>query len=202
MKKYPAIALIELTNIAAGILTADAMVKTAPVSLLKSGTVHNGKYLILISGSVASVEEAYKKGLSVGEDNVIDKVFLPDIHPQVYDAILGKRFDISKESLGIVETLSVASIIIASDSAVKSADINIIEIRLADDIGGKGFVIYNGKIEDVKEAVSISKTTLSNQLESLNITVIPNLHSEMARQLEHTTIFSKNKLLKIEDGEI
>ncbi|MDO9548824.1 MAG: BMC domain-containing protein, partial [Candidatus Marinimicrobia bacterium] len=77
MKKYPALALIELSNIAAGILTGDAMVKVAPISVLKAGTVHNGKYLILIGGSVASVEEAFHKGLTAGGEQVIDKVLLP-----------------------------------------------------------------------------------------------------------------------------
>ena len=48
MKKYPSIALLELSSIAVGIFTADAMVKRAPITVLKSGTVHNGKYLILI----------------------------------------------------------------------------------------------------------------------------------------------------------
>ena len=79
MKQQTALALIELDSIPVGILTADAMLKEAPVSVLKSGTVHNGKYLILLGGSVASVETAFSKGMSKGENHLLDAVFLPDI---------------------------------------------------------------------------------------------------------------------------
>ena len=78
MKKYPAIALLEISGIATGIYCADVMIKCAPITVLKSGTVHNGKYLILIGGSVASVEEAFYKGLTAAKDEIIDHVFLPD----------------------------------------------------------------------------------------------------------------------------
>jgi len=136
MKKYPALALIELSNVAVGILTGDAMVKVAPISVLKAGTVHNGKYLILIGGSVASVEEAYYKGLATGLEQVIDKVLLPDVHNNVNEAVLGKRSNCTDEALGVFETSSVAATIQSADAAVKSTRVNIIEIRLADDIGG------------------------------------------------------------------
>ena len=39
-----AIALLEFDSIAAGTLTADAMVKNSPIDLLRCGTVHPGKY--------------------------------------------------------------------------------------------------------------------------------------------------------------
>ena len=87
MKKYPAIALIELSSIAKGILAVDAMLKCAPISLIKSGTVSKGKFLILIGGSVASVELAFKEGIKKGDSTVVDCVHLPDIHPQVHDAM-------------------------------------------------------------------------------------------------------------------
>ena len=45
MTKLPAIALIELSSIAAGTYAADRMVKRAPVELLHAGTVQPGKYL-------------------------------------------------------------------------------------------------------------------------------------------------------------
>jgi microcompartment protein CcmL/EutN len=202
MKKYPALALLELSNIASGILTGDAMVKTAPVSVLKAGTVHNGKYLILIGGSVASVEEAYAKGLATGQDKVVDRVLLPDVHGSVIEAVTGKRLDCAEEALGVFETTTVAATIRSADAAVKGTRTRIVEIRLADDIGGKAFVIYNGKVEEVTEALEISRKTLDDPTVILNESLIPNLHSDMARQLQHSTYFSKNNLEKLEGGEL
>ena len=96
MDRYPEIALIEYSSIATGIYCGDAMVKRAPITVLKSGTVHQGKFLVLIGGSVAAVEESYEEGLAMGGDSVVDKVFLPFVHTQVHDAILGKRQPCSK----------------------------------------------------------------------------------------------------------
>jgi len=202
MKKYPALALIELSNIAAGILTGDAMVKVAPISVLKAGTVHNGKYLILVGGSVASVEEAYYKGLIAGGEQVIDKVLLPDVHECVNDAVLGKRSACVDEALGVFETSSVAATIQSADAAVKGAKVTIVEIRLADDIGGKAFVLYNGKVEEVTEALEISRKVLADSSVILNESLIPNLHSDMAKQLDRSSYFSKNDLKKLEGGEL
>ena len=56
MTKLPAIALIELSSIAAGAFAADRMVKRSPVELLHAGTVQPGKYLILIGGGTAEVQ--------------------------------------------------------------------------------------------------------------------------------------------------
>jgi hypothetical protein len=62
----PAIALLEFDSIAVGVRAGDAMVKRAPVEVTYAGTVHPGKYLVLVGGDVASVEEAYAAGLDAG----------------------------------------------------------------------------------------------------------------------------------------
>ena len=51
MTSLPAIALIELTSIARGVVASDAMAKTAPVKLLQSQTICPGKYLIVVGGA-------------------------------------------------------------------------------------------------------------------------------------------------------
>ncbi len=68
----PALALVEFTSIAAGIQAADAMVKRAPIDVIKAGTVHNGKYLVLIGGLTADVEESLAAGRQVGADGHLE----------------------------------------------------------------------------------------------------------------------------------
>ena len=202
MKTYPAIALIEYSSIATGILASDAMLKKAPITVIKSGTVHNGKYLVLIGGSVASVEESYAKGLAIDPDNIIDSTILPNVHQQLHDSILGSRLKCTKESLGIIEASSVSTMIKASDAGVKGADVNIIEIRLADDIGGKSFTIYNGTVEEVQAAVEIAKNAITSSEQWVNETIIPNLHADMKFQIDQTTRFAQVKLGKVNDSEV
>ena len=71
----PALALIELSSIARGHRVADAMVKRAPVNLLRADWVSPGKFLVLVDGSVAAVDEAYRAGLDVAADKVVDRLF-------------------------------------------------------------------------------------------------------------------------------
>jgi microcompartment protein CcmL/EutN len=46
----PAVALVEFDSISAGIVAGDAMVKSSPIGTIYAGTVHPGKYLVLVSG--------------------------------------------------------------------------------------------------------------------------------------------------------
>ena len=201
MKKYPAIALIEFGSIAAGVTAGDAMIKKAPISLFKSGTVSRGKYLVLIGGSVASVEESFTEGLVVGKEFLVDKVLLPDVHPEVIAAILGNRTTVTKEAFGLLETASVAATIQAADAGIKGAEVLIVEIRLADALGGKAFVMFNGKVEDVEAAIEIGMSTIKNEALWRNKTVIPALHRELAKEIDGTTRFSAAEFRKIPGEE-
>ena len=202
MNRYPAIALIEFSSIATGVFAGDAMVKRAPISVLKVGTVHEGKYLVLIGGSVASVEEAFSEGLRVGGEQVIDRVILPDVHFQVHDAILSTRKPCSGDAIGIIETKTVAATIQSADAGVKGANVNIVEIRLADDLGGKAIAIFTGRVEEVEAAVKISKEAVTHPNFWLCDTIIPRLHFDMAKQINQSTRFAGVNLDKLENGEV
>jgi microcompartment protein CcmL/EutN len=202
MKNYPAIAIIEYSSIATGIRAGDEMLKKAPITVIKSGTVHNGKYLILIGGSVASVEESFKKGISIDPEDVIDSIVLSDVHYQLHDGILGKRLKCKDEALAIIESSTVSTMVKASDAGVKGADVNIIEIRLADDIGGKSFTIFNGSVEEVQAAVDIAKDAVSVHDNWINETIIPRLHDDMKSQIDQTTTFAEVKMVTIDGSEI
>jgi microcompartment protein CcmL/EutN len=201
MKKYPAIALIEFSSIATGVIAGDAMVKKAPISMLKAGTVSRGKYLVLIGGSTASIEESFKEGLSVGAAAVVDKVFLPDIHPQVLDAMLGERKKVSYEAFGIIETISIAATLEAADAGIKGAVVDIIEIRMGDALGGKAFMMMNGKVEDVEAAVEIGMNAITNKALWRNKIIIPSLHQEMAKQIDISTRFALAEYRKLPGDE-
>ena len=76
------------------------MVKRAPIDVLRVGTVQPGKYLILVGGSVAAVEEAHMEGLRLGDEALLDEIILPDVHEQVYESIDGKRRPNDGDALG------------------------------------------------------------------------------------------------------
>jgi microcompartment protein CcmL/EutN len=178
----PAIGLLEFDSVAAGIRAGDAMVKRGPVTELIAGTVHPGKYLVLVGGDVADVEEALAAGREVAGQSIVDEVFLRDIHPDVLDAVRGVRAPGSGEAVGVIETSTAAATIEAADAAVKGAAVFVMEINLADDLGGKGYALFCGAVSDVEAAVSIGVARIPEEA-LVGSVVIPQLHSEMGNNL-------------------
>ncbi len=80
-----------------------------------------GKYLVLIGGEVADVEESLAAGREVGGAAAVDFVYLPQVHPEVVEAIGGGRVPEITDALGVVETTTVAAAIHAADAGVKGA---------------------------------------------------------------------------------
>ncbi|MFC1521268.1 BMC domain-containing protein [Elusimicrobiota bacterium] len=188
-KKYPAIALIEFSSIAEGITAADAMVKKAPLDLIEAGTVQPGKYLVLVAGDVASVDESFKEGLGVKPDTIIDSVILPDVDQQVHDAIFKKKIKNDFEAVSMIEASTVASVIDAADAAVKGAQVKLLEMCLADGLGGKSFALFGGKVEDAQAAVDIGISRIQGRNADVHSTVIPRIDEAMASRVSKTSRF-------------
>jgi len=185
----PALALVEFGSIAAGIQAADAMVKRAPINVIKTGTVQPGKYLVLIGGMVADVEESLAAGREVGATAVVDYILLPQVHPEVVKAVGGGRVPEVIDSLGVIETTTVAASIHAADAGIKGAEVRLVEVRLADGLGGKGIVLFSGLVADVEAAIEIGVGVLERPELLVRQVVIPQLHSEMWDNVAESTRF-------------
>jgi bacterial microcompartment shell protein len=185
----PAIGLLELDSIAVGIRTGDAMVKRSPVAVLYAGTVHPGNYLVLVGGDVAAVEEAMTAGREAASPALLDEIFLPDVHPDVTAALDGPRPGFGGEALGIVETRTAAAVLGAADRGVKSAAVELRRIRIADDLGGKAYCLFDGVLADVEFAVATAVAGLRHPDLLISQVVIPRLHREMADNLEAAAEF-------------
>jgi microcompartment protein CcmL/EutN len=150
------IGLIELSSVATGFGVEDAMLKAASVQLLLARTICSGKFLIVVSGDVTSVEAAVQAGAAVAGASLIERRQIARLHPSVLAAI-SQSVDIDPgqlRSIGVVETFSAASIIEVADTAVKSANVTLLRIHLAMALGGKGFVLMAGDVASVQAAVA------------------------------------------------
>lgn len=185
----PALSLIEFSSIAVGIEAADAMVKRAPIEVIRAGTVQPGKYLVLIGGLTADVEESLAAGRQVGGPAIVDIVYLPQVHRDVVEALQGGRVPDLRDALGVVETTSVAAAIQAADAGIKAANVSLVEVRLADGLGGKGIVLYSGLVADVEIAVASGVAALDRADQLVCQVVIPQLHEEMWENLSQATRF-------------
>jgi len=189
MSTPPAIALLEFDSIAIGVRAADAMVKRAPIEVFQVGTVQPGKYIILVGGSVAAVDESRREGLIVGGERVTDEIFLPDVHPQVLAAVNGQRRDDTGDALGILETSAIPTNVAAADKAIKTADVTIVEIRLGDGLGGKGLTLLTGLLHDVQAAIAAGVAVAEKSGVTVRQTVIPIQHGELRGRIQRATRF-------------
>jgi len=190
-KRHGALALLEFDTIAAGILASDRMVKRAPIALLRCGSIHPGRFLILVGGSVASTEEAFQIGIQSGEveQSLGGSVFLGDVHPRLYDAILGARRDLTGDALVVVETRTSPALLAAVDAAIKSTPVTLCEIRLGDDLGGHALALMSGDLTDAETALGICVERAGDHI--LARTLLPRLDLDLRLLLDHGSRFGQ-----------
>lgn len=175
----PAIGLVETNSVASGILVGDAMMKKADVRLLEARPVCPGKYIVLVSGDVGPVEESQAAGINTAADTLVDQLLLPNVHLSLFPAMMSATPSGDAEALGIVETISVASAIVAADAAAKAADVTMLEIRLANGLGGKSYFFLEGDVANVEAAVAAANGVLAGEGLLVRSVVIPRLHPDM-----------------------
>jgi microcompartment protein CcmL/EutN len=170
---------LEFSSIAIGISALDEMVKIAPIKIIEARTICPGKYLIVFSGDVASVEYSFKKGFEMGRDLIVDSLFLPMAHLNVINAI-GNIIPVDRwQAIGIIETLSVVSSIEAADVAAKVSEVKIIEVRLAIGFGGKSYVKLMGPLDAVQAAMNAGTAKARESGKFCMETIIPQPHIEI-----------------------
>jgi len=184
----PALALLEFSSIAAGVLAGDAMVKRAALDVIHAGTVHPGRFLVLVGGPVAEVEEALKAGKEAAPDALNDHIFLAAVHAEVVRALAGGRSPREADALGIIETRTVPAAILAADKGIKAAQVTLLEIRLADGLDGKGLVFFTGLVSDVEAALELAGNALQPE-QKVRQVVIPQLHGDMSKLIRANTRF-------------
>lgn len=177
------IGLIELGSIAAGFQAADAMLKAASVELVLARTICSGKYMVLVRGDVAAVGAAVDAGLVAGDFAVIDSFVIPNLHESIFPAIAGTAKVEALEALGILEAFSVASLIEGADAAVKAANVQLIELRLAMALGGKAFASMTGSVAAVRAAVDAGAQAIAKKGLLVNKVVIPQPRSELLDEM-------------------
>jgi microcompartment protein CcmL/EutN len=178
-----AIGLIELGSIAGGFQTTDAMLKAADVELLLARSICSGKYMVMVRGDAAGVQAGVEAGVRAAGFGVIDTFVIPNVDEAVFAAIAGTVKAEKLEALGVLEAFSVASLIEGADAAVKSANVQLIEVRLAMALGGKAFATMTGSISAVQSAVEVGAQIIAAKGMLVNKVVIaaprPELLTEM-----------------------
>jgi len=181
----PCIGLLELCSIARGVEVADAVLWEADVELLFATPVQPGKYTLLFTGSVRDVESALARGAEVAGEDLVDRLFIQQLHEQVIPVLRrrGGHIDGALDAIGVVETRTVASAVIAADVALKTATVDLFDLRLANGLGGKSFLSLIGEVSDVRSAVFAGARSAQETNQLARDVVIPRPHPDLARHL-------------------
>ena len=151
-----AIGLLEVSSIALGHVSEDAMLKASDVNLLLARTICSGKFIVVVGGDVAACTASVEAGAAHATGGLIEKRVIPHVHPSVFPAIsMAVDLDPAEaQSLGVIETFSASSIVDVADTAAKAAAVTLFRIHMAMAIGGKGYVMLTGDVASVESAVS------------------------------------------------
>ena len=182
MPRKPAIGLVELTSIARGIVACDVMAKRAPVTVARSQTICPGKYIVLVAGDEQSVRESMEAGEETADGYLVDRLFIANLHEQVLPALVATRSVSVLDSVGVIETYSAATTIVAADAACKAATIELMEIRLGTGLGGKAFVTLTGELHMVETAVAAGVDAIESGM-LMRSEVIPAPHPDLGKAL-------------------
>ena len=180
----PCIALLELSSLVAAYPVADALLKTAEVELLHAGPVSPGKSLLLFAGPVEAVTASLRAGVEEADDALLDRLFIPNVEPSLLALARGhvvepRAFD----AVGAIETLTVASTIVAGDVASKTASIELLSLGLARGLGGKSWITFTGEVSDVSAALDAGVARAEEAGLLVRRVLIPRPHAELAELL-------------------
>ena len=173
MKK--AIGLVELKSTPIGIQTADEMVKAANVELVLANPVCPGKYMIVVSGDVGAVKNSVERGKSIADVFLVESHIINNVSPQVLVAIAGATDIKDLKSIGAIETISALTI--------KASNVQLIEVRIAKGLGGKGFLIMTGEISSVKSAIKSCENELAKLGEITSTSIIASPHKSLLEKI-------------------
>jgi microcompartment protein CcmL/EutN len=181
----PCIGLLELSSVARGIEVADAVLKEAAVELLFATPVQPGKYVLLFTGGVLDVRASARRGAELAGTDLVDQLVIPQVHEQIVPMLRrkGGRISGQLDALGVIETTTVASAIVAADVALKTASVDLIDLRIANGLHGKSFFVLTGALSDVRSSITSGAGQAGSSGMLAREVVIPRPHPELSGHL-------------------
>ncbi|MDR3203416.1 MAG: BMC domain-containing protein [Deltaproteobacteria bacterium] len=174
-----ALGLVEFKTVPVAVAATDEMLKASEVELILASPVCPGKFITLVSGPVAEVTTAVTKACDAGNIFVVESHVIANVDNAVIPAVSGTNYVEKIEALGLIETFAAVSAIWAGDAIAKSANVSLLEIRLARGLGGKGEVIFTGQLGPVEAASRAAQDRLERDGSIVSSVVIPRPHKAL-----------------------
>ena len=178
-----AIGMVEMTTVSSGFAAADEMAKAADVEIIQAEVTCPGKFVILISGEISAVRASVDVAETKYAEKVIDTFVLGNPHESIFPAIYGTVQPDRLDSLGVLETYDVAALIVAADDAAKTANVELLELRLAKGMCGKSYMTLTGTVSAVTASIDSAKVKAGDKGMFLDSTVIARPADALVRHI-------------------
>ncbi len=178
-----AIGMVEYKTVSTGIKAADLIMKTAKVELIQAQTVCPGKYIILFAGDLSAVRVCVDAAEKTYPESLIDKFVLGNPHESIFKALTCTAEIEDVAALGVLETFTGASVIVAADHAAKTAEVDLFEIRVARGMCGKSYLLLTGSVAAVTEAIESACRIVKEDGLLLDYAVIPSPSKDFVHTL-------------------
>jgi bacterial microcompartment shell protein len=188
----PALAMLDIGDIPPGLRALDALAKEAEVSVVSAGTIQRGHYLILFGGEVGPVEMSFHRALALAGAAVEDAVLLPHAEERIVPSMMRGliRWPAPGDTLGVVQTGSPPTMLAAVDAALKGAEVQLVELRVADGLGGKAIANLWGELVDVQAAIGFATDAIAmGKPQRCSTTIIPRADDAVVQAISSGTRF-------------
>jgi len=174
--------IMEFSSIAKGIETGDKMLKAATVEILMLRHICPGKFMIILTGEIGDVTEAVNSVVAKDKEKIVESTVISNAHEDLISSFKKRAHFQCTEAIGVFETATVTSSIIALDLALKSASVRLIKVVLGNGIGGKSYFVISGSVSSVEEATKIAENSISSK-RVIYKTIIPSPSKDIINNL-------------------
>jgi microcompartment protein CcmL/EutN len=187
--------MLDIADVPRGLAALDAIAKEAPVQIVSAGTVQPGRYLILFAGEVEAVERSFTRALHRVGDAIVDMMLLPwaeerilpAIHPSGGPAL---RWPQQGDALGVLQNGSSPTLLTCVDAALKGALVDLVELRVAEGLGGGATAMLWGETADVEAAIELARSVSGRgRADGFSAEIIRNADPEVGRAVSGGTRF-------------
>lgn len=176
-----ALGVLETASVARGVVALDAMIKRVEIDILVAQTISPGRYLILIAGPEANVEEALAAAQEAAQDDCVDSLLLWDPSPHLREALAVRGRGLRGESLAVVETSTVSAGLRAADRCLKALESTLLELRLGAGLDGKTIFTLTGPLHMLSGAMDEVAACVGERLVRFELIAQP--HPELPQKL-------------------
>ena len=178
------IGVIEISNIVKGYVACDNILKATKIEMVMAQPICPGKFVMVFGGTIASIDTACSYVNENFSEYVLDIQKFGNIDKRVFDGLNGACSGEATGALGLVETFTAASCILAADAMLKAANVELSEIRIARGMGGKSYVAVCGSVGAVNAAVEAGAINSEESGTLVDKAVIASPHEDLWQYIQ------------------